>query len=436
LPITPYNGGPPEKVHAAAVTIVAMQFTTPVPVEAASDSADRRPTLIDVFAGLLLAAAVVLHVVAMIPHFVESGSPKQSLLSQPDQAALYSILAAAWAGVLVIGLLGPKRLTMCAAAAVGVALTELGFRVADLGWYFRYGSAEQGPGLWIMTAAWAAGALGAAAVLVAAHRRRAPAPVIPAPPDPYRGATGSDWILDWPPPPREVTSASAVSSVSSGPDDTLEVGSIQPNDPTLAVALPDATAGSPVWPAPGSGDTMALASIPDEDPSRRTAWTLGVILLALAIAGFFLPAWDHYDWVSTSGRSGGFSLGNAFSNPWQVTIGNVICAVMLAAVPIVAIRLHNRPAAAALAIGGLAVMASQFVGAVIQVDQPTPAAISTPGVEFTVRLTAWFTLDVLAAFLLLAAFLVHATLRGAHENSPETLPNAPDFRSRSIPWPS
>jgi hypothetical protein len=221
------------------------------------------------------------------------------------------------------------------------------------------------------------------------------------------------------------------------PDHTREVQALEPSDPTLAVAVPDAALPASALTSPRSGDTMAMLAIPDEDPTSRTAWTVGAVLLALAAAGFFLPAWDHYDWVSTSsGRSGGFSLGNAFSNPWQVTIGNVVCAVALAAVPIIAIRMHNRAVAAALAIGGLAVLASQFVGAVIQVDQPAPASLSTPGVDFTVRLTAWFTLDALAAFLLLAVFLVRATIRVAQENSPGTLPSAPDFRSRSIPWPS
>jgi hypothetical protein len=400
-----------------------MQVSKPAYAVTVTDGSERKPTLTDLIAGLLLVAAVILHVVAMVPHFVNSGSNSQSLLSQPDQAALYSILAAAWAGVLVVGLLGPKRLEICAAAAVGVAVTELGFRVADLGWYFRYGTSEQGPGLWIMTAAWAVGAAGASMAVLAARRRRDPAPVASSPVD----ADHPEWTADWPPPPRAV----------AGPDQTVEVPTVEPTDPTLVAVVPAVT-----WPttsslSPRSGDTMALASIPEEDPTSRSAWTIGVILLALATAGFFLPAWDHYEWVNTSsGRSGGFSLGNAFSNPWQVTLGNVLCAAALAAVPIAALRLRNRAAGAALAIGGLAVLASQFVSAVMDLDQPTPASIATPGIDFTVRLTAWFTLDVLAAFLLLAAFLVGATLRGAHDNSLRALPNTSDFRGHSIPWPS
>jgi hypothetical protein len=410
-------------IHIGSVKIKAMEVSRRAHAVTVTEGAERKPTLTDVIAGLLLIATVILHVVAMIPHYVDSGSNSQPLLSQPDQAALYSILAAAWAGVLVIGLLGPKWLEICAAAAVGVAVTELGFRVADLGWYFRYGTSEQGAGLWIMTVAWAVGAGGAGMAVLAARRRRDPALLSSS----LVEADRPEWTPDWPPPPMAV----------SGPDQTLEVPTVQPTDPTLAAAVPAVT-----WPttsalSPRSGDTMALASLPDEDPTNRPAWTVAVILLALATAGFFLPAWDHYVWVNTSsGRSGGFSLGNAFSNPWQVTLGNVLCAVALAAVPIAAIRLRNRAAGAALAIGGLAVLASQFVSAVIQLDQPTPASIATPGIDFTVRLTAWFTLDVLAAFLLLAAFLVGATLRRSQQNSLSVLPNAPDFRSRSIPWPS
>ena len=111
-----------------------------------------------------------------------------------------------------------------------------------------------------------------------------------------------------------------------------------------------------------------------------------VALLALITAGAFLPAWDHYVGVTTTGRSISFNLGNAFTGPWPVVIGNVLVALALVAVPILATRLRDRAVAAAVVAGSLIVLAAQFTTAIVQVDQPVPPSVAglTPS-----QLTSW-----------------------------------------------
>jgi hypothetical protein len=180
----------------------------------------------------------------------------------------------------------------------------------------------------------------------------------------------------------------------------------------------------------------------DEDPHERAAWTLLVVILSAVVAGAFLPAWDHAVAVSTqTGQTVTRSLGNAFTGPWQQITGTVLAGAMLFLVPVVAIRLRNKPVGAAAVAGVLLVLTSQFVSAVIQVDEPVPAAdfgISPTqahdlGLSLSLRLTGWFTVDALAAYALFAAVMVWATLRVVHENSPGTLPSAPERRSEAMP---
>jgi hypothetical protein len=317
------------------------------------DSA-RRPTFLETGAGVLLAASVVLHVVAMLPKYFVEGTDHQSLFSQPDQAALYLLLAAAWALALGIGLTGPTRIPLCAGLAVGLAATEFGFRISDIGSVVRYGSSTAGAGIWLMTAAWAVGAAGAVAAIAATRRNRS-----------NRG--------------------SAANRASVG-------------------------------------------------------WTLLVGLLALVVAGAFLPPWDHYTGVSgATGRAVSFNLGNAFSGPWEIIVGNLLVAAALLSVPLGASRRHDRGVAAAAITGALLVLACEFVSAVVQVDHASPAVAGlTPAqasqLRFVInlKLTGWFTVDVLAAFSLFVAVTVWATARTAQENSPDARPSAPEFRNRAI----
>lgn len=410
----------------------------------------RRPAALDFVAALLLLGTVVLHVVAMAPvYFIGSGS----LMSQPDQAAMYAVLSASWALALLVGLTGPHRTPVAAALSVGLAVTELGFRVADLGDALKYGTGTVGNGLWLMEAAWVVGAAAAVVAVLAARSRHGRRAALEAPP-------AADWKIDWTAPEDHAGAANPyITGTESGTETVTETEAGPAGDTTTAIPAPDSPTVSmeappesrePTHgiPAPRGGDTSVLPIVPDgdEDPHERMAWSALVLVLALVVAGAFLPAWDHAVAVSTqTGQSISRNLGNAFKDqPWQQVVGTVLAAVALLVVPVVAVRLRNKAVGAAAAVGSLLVLSSQFVAAVVQVDQPVPPSdfgISSTqahnlGLELSLKLTGWFTLDALAAYALFATMMVWATLRVVHENSAGTSPSAPDRRSAAMPFAS
>ncbi len=190
-------------------------------------------------------------------------------------------------------------------------------------------------------------------------------------------------------------------------------------------------------PTPVPSGAEPVGSTPDR-ATTSVFWTLLLGGLGLITAIFFLPAWDHYVGVATStGRTFSFNLGNAFSGPWEVVLGNVLVAVAIVAIPLVGSRLRDRGAVAAAVGGSLIVLGSQFVSAVVQVDEPVsltsiPARYLELGSQFGIKLTGWFTVDVLAAFALFSAVMVWATSRVVYANSRGTLPNAPELRSEAM----
>lgn len=185
----------------------------------------------------------------------------------------------------------------------------------------------------------------------------------------------------------------------------------------------------------------AVAPVPAQEPFvPRLVAKLAVAVLAIATAALFLPAWDHYQGSSSvTGRSFSFNLGNAFAEPWQVVTGNVLSAVAIAAVPILAglWLWRDRQLSAGAVAGALGMLAAQFVAAVAQVDQPVPPSIAglSPaqahqlGLAIGLKLTGWFLADALIAFTLFALVIALATARPVQENSGATLPSAPDARS-------
>lgn len=309
----------------------------------------RHPSRLELTAGGLLLASVVLHIAAMFPTYMPfAGSSPVSIGSQSDQAALFAVVTATWAAALGFGLAGPKWVRVATGLAIGAAVGELGFRVSDLGEVFRYGTSVAGVGFWLMTAAWVVGAAGAGTAVFAVMRSRRP------------GAQ---------------------------------------TDP------------------PKSG-------------FNRWAVVAVVGVLSVATAGLFLPSWDHYTGVSAvSGRVVSFNLGNAFAEPWQVVVGNVLSALAIAAVPIGAAILmwKDRRAAVAVTTGVLAVLGAQFLSAVIQVDQAVPPSIAglsgaqanQLGLSLSLKLTGWFALDAILALALLVTTVVVAAARTpAEEDSP------------------
>lgn len=358
--------------------------------------AARRPGALDVAAGLGLAATVVLHVVAMVPNYF---SVNGSLMSQTDQATLYAIVAAAWALALAVGLTGPHRTPVAAGLAVGVAVTELGFRVVDIG--LAASSNEFAAGVWLMSLAWLVGAVSAGLAVMAArtrHRR---------PPEPIAGVgPEAEMDVDW----------AAPGGAVAGPDGS-------PTNSTNTTALP-AAGGAEV-----------------DDDHERSAWTLLVVILAAVTAGAFLPAWDRIVVTSSvTGQSVSVGQANAFKGPWQEVIGNVLAAIALLAVPAVAVRLRSKAAGAAAACGALLMLASQLASAVVQVDQPLTAErlgysssqVQQLGIVASLKLTGWFTVDTLAAYALFAAIMIWATLRTPQDSSAGAPPSTPDVRSEAM----
>jgi hypothetical protein len=419
----------------------------------------RRPTPLEVTAAGLLAASLILHLVAMLPHYY-GGAGQTSLWSEPDQAAQYAVLAAGWALALGIALTGPGRVRMAAAVAVGLAATEFGLRLSDVGEVFRYGTGEASAGLWLMTAAWVVGAAGAGLAVLAVRRPDRLAAINEPVSDAIPVDSGPQSVST--PRPAGAWDAPGVPIGGAGPDppalfdrpaaepqpeamfpssgqefSTRPPPEWQDSTVPLSVTPESSTVPLPVGPEPitpgrdtgQESSTLALAG-PDATTSLGSALprsgSIGagpavlIVLLALATAGAFLPAWDHYTGTAAAtGRSVSFNLGNAFSGPWQVVIGNVFVALALVAVPLIALRLRVRAAGAALIAGSLIVLASQFTSAIVQVDHHVPPSVAglTPtqanqlGLQLHMSLTGWFTVDVLAAFALFVAAMVLGHVR-------------------------
>ncbi|MGC8513679.1 MAG: hypothetical protein ACP5P1_11715 [Acidimicrobiales bacterium] len=435
-----------------------------------------RPSRLELLAGGLLAATVVLHVVAMFPTYFTS---QGSLASQTDQAALYAVLAASWALALAIGISGPDRTKGAAALAVGVAATELGFRLSDVGDAVKYGTQTAGAGLWLMSAAWGVGALAAAVCVAAVLQRHRPAGTEASGESNWDsqvagGAASTDTG-------REQDVAGQASSFEAGDNPYYDLGGSPggavawSDDSALPADLPVDTASVPVVDT-ASVPVVDTASVPvvdtasvaaagvsqakrrrtlrspvaesPEDAHERNLWTVLVFVLAAITAAAFLPAWDRGTATSSiTGQSVVRSLGNAFSGPWQQVVGTVVAAVAVLIVPVVAIRLRDKGVGAALAAGAILVLSTQLVAAVVQVNLPVPPAdfglsqaqASQLGLVLSVKLTGWFVVDAIAAYLLFAAVIVRATLRDvpqealANHAAPGQSPWPPDA-SPVNPW--
>ena len=444
----------------------------------APDARVRHPSVLELSAAGMLATAVILHLVALIPQYY--GGPGQgSLWSEPDQAAQYLLLSAGWALALGVALTGPARVRLGAAIAVGVAATELGFRLSDLGEVFRYGSAAAAPGLWLMTAAWVVGAAGAALAVLAVHAQRGSASLAAAPGSTREessagfGVAGGDAgrasALSGPGRPQPVLSAGGSSAApgaapsfaapietrdawrpeaapaSAAPEETRAAWGpeaapvLRPPDATwplspgrsdatesLGPVRPDTT-GTAGWGVGGWSDGMAAAAMAETPAGSVGAGpTALVALLALATAGAFLPAWDHYAGTATAtGRDVSFNLGDAFSGPWQVVIGAVLTAAALVIIPVVAIRMRSRVTGAALVAGSLIVLGVAVHLRCGSVDNAVPPSVaglsgaqaSRLGLQLHMTLTGWFTFDLLAAFALFVAVMVVAHVREVSQDA-------------------
>jgi hypothetical protein len=132
------------------------------------------------------------------------------------------------------------------------------------------------------------------------------------------------------------------------------------------------------WAACAAGSVIAFGRWPADWPRRPLGPDAGVIaaliVAAIGVAATFAPAWDKISLPTGSGVSLSETLGNAFSNPGAVIVGDV--AVMLGLVAVVVVAVLWRPARLgwALIAGAMIPMAAQIVSALAQLGQTTTAA--------------------------------------------------------------
>ena len=454
----------------------------------------------------------------MFPHYF-GGPGEGSVWSQPDQAALFSVLTAGWALALGLVLAGPARARLGAGVAVGLAVTELGFRLTDVGEVLRFGGAQAAIGMWLMTGAWLVGAAGAVVAVLAVRRRagrgrqwrpsrsvvdrrdrgcrrsgrdddgRSPCvgsgsavgararsamggSMGSASRDDCTGGTRSrrHWIRRWrrptwsrrhhlPTPARRSSLPAAAGS--TGLPVRRSMRRAGPTAPRLPAPV-DATAGMPV---------DATAAVPLSSHRRRSRGHHAACRSAATAPSESGPHGavrcrpDHPGGGPRpgdcrrlsagvgplrrsghhTGRSLGFSLGNAFSGPWPVVIGNVVVAAGAgrgAGPGQPAARPEDRRrhrgglpdrAGVAVHLGDRAGRPPRFPS----VAGLTPAQSDQLGLQLHLSLTGWFTLDVLAAYALFAAVMVIGYLRlvEVQASSAGTWPSAPEARSpASLPW--
>jgi hypothetical protein len=132
------------------------------------------------------------------------------------------------------------------------------------------------------------------------------------------------------------------------------------------------------WAACAAGSIVAFGRWPADWPRRPLGPDTGVIaalvVAAIGVAVTFAPAWDKITLPTNTAGTLSETLGNAFSNPAAVIVGDVL--VMVGLVAVVAIAVAWRPAKLgwALIAGAMIPMAAQIVSALAQLGQPTTAA--------------------------------------------------------------
>lgn len=133
----------------------------------------------------------------------------------------------------------------------------------------------------------------------------------------------------------------------------------------------------------------------EEPPHPRAVAQVVVALLAVAA---FLPSWDSYHLVSSTGRSATINLGNAFSQPGAIMAGEVLSALAIGVLCILGAFWAPPAVGAWLTAGVVTAMTSQLISAVVQVHETVAAPAS--GDRASLALTGYWTLDVAATVAL------------------------------------
>jgi hypothetical protein len=169
----------------------------------------------------------------------------------------------------------------------------------------------------------------------------------------------------------------------------------------------------------GAG-TVALGRPRRGLPPERQPRAILMVTIAFLATAAFLPSWDRFTAVaSATGQSASFTAGNAFSQGAATLAGDLVAAVALAGLPVVAAYWHPVKWGAWPTAGVMLALASQLASALVQVRTPISPALSAGlmhsfgvrpeqaqslGVHFSISLTNWWTADV-AAVVALAALV-------------------------------
>jgi len=165
-----------------------------------------------------------------------------------------------------------------------------------------------------------------------------------------------------------------------------------------------------------------------------------LMLAALGAAIAFAPSWDSYVLRTATGASQSVTLGNAFSNPAAVIVGDV--ATMVALVAVVAGAALWRPIrfGAALLAGAIIPMVAQAISAFIQVGEATsptlfgvsPAQAVAAGLTISNGLTAVFW--IFCAFVVAMIASCAWMLMTPHAAGPA--PSVPPQPPQAAVWPT
>jgi len=198
------------------------------------------------------------------------------------------------------------------------------------------------------------------------------------------------------------------------------------------------------WPACAAGSAVAfrLRSIGRLGKPRgdEVGPVVMLMLAALGAAIAFAPSWDSYLLRTATGASQSVTLGNAFSNPAAVIVGDV--AAMVALVAVVAGAALWRPIrfGAALLAGAIIPMVAQAISAFIQVGETTSPALfgfssaqaAAAGLTISNGLTAvfWIYCAFVVAMIASCAWM----LMTPHSASPA--PAVPPQPPQAAAWPA
>jgi hypothetical protein len=189
----------------------------------------------------------------------------------------------------------------------------------------------------------------------------------------------------------------------------------------------------------GAGVLLGASAVPMGNPQLSLhegsphPRAVAQVIVALVAVAAFLPSWDSYHVVSSTGQSATISLGNAFSQPGGIMAGELISALAIGVLCIFAAFWAPPAVGAWLTAGVVTAMTSQLISAVVQVHETVAAPAS--GERASLALTGYWALDV-AATVSLAGLALWTGLDARKAARAELLPGLVPGEDAADQWPS